>query len=768
MNPINHLIKINPLKTLVAVSLLTSATGLLAQDQWVGNTDANWNTALNWSPANAPVAGDTLIFGSAGSSGSSLNNDLANGTVLNGITFLAGGAAWTLSGNDIGLNGTINNTNASAITINNNIILAADGTVNLRSAGSFTIAGVISDGGNGYGFTKAGTGSSMLTLSGANTFTGPLTINGGGVTLGTGISNLGAGTNIICGANSADSLVDGVGGLVIPDTYLITVKGSATAVFVNSGFPGTTVIAAQITGTGKCLKQSTTAPIEFSNDNNDYTNSFSQHYGTTLFTSVADGGLPSALGAGTGAYAVDNSASAAEFDFVGTNSCSTTRPIAWSATTGRFTLAADGVGNATVKFLAADAVRTGSGNAPITFRGDNAGYNVFAQSINDGVASGTTSVSKLNGSTWILSGNNTYSGGTLLGNGGSGGNAGILEFTAPSALPGYSTPGSVHLTTGGVNGGQVTLGVQVGGSGWTSANVDTLLGAATFDDDSTALGIDTINGDFTYGTSISQAIGLAKLGGNTLTLTGASTYTGRTTVQAGTLLVNGSIGSGALFVQTDAVLGGSGLVASTNLTVQLDGTIQGGNATGSGTLTVNNLNLGATGNTTIPTASQFNIAAGGKIAATTLSVNGTNTINILDASLPVGTNTLFTYTGTLGGNGFAGFQLGTLPSGVTANLLDTGSAIQLAVTAVSGGSPTQPAQILGVTVSGGNLVINGTNLNGGSSFHYTVLASTNLALPLTNWTVLSTNAFNADGTFTYTNAINPAMPTEFFNTKAVQ
>jgi hypothetical protein len=77
------------------------------------------------------------------------------------------------------------------------------------------------------------------------------------------------------------------------------------------------------------------------------------------------------------------------------------------------------------------------------------------------------------------------------------------------------------------------------------------------------------------------------------------------------------------------------------------------------------------------------VATGGKVAATTLTVSGTNVVQILDPSLTVGTNTLFTYTGTIGGtNGFGGFQLGTLPSGVSAQLLNSGSAVRLAVTAV--------------------------------------------------------------------------------------
>ena len=53
--------------------------------------------------------------------------------------------------------------------------------------------------------------------------------------------------------------------------------------------------------------------------------------------------------------------------------------------------------------------------------------------------------------------------------------------------------------------------------------------------------------------------GLTKAGTGTLTLTGANTYTGTTTVLAGTLLVNGSLAGGATV--TAGTLGGSGTIA---------------------------------------------------------------------------------------------------------------------------------------------------------------------------------------------------------------
>ena len=109
-------------------------------------------------------------------------------------------------------------------------------------------------------------------------------------------------------------------------------------------------------------------------------------------------------------------------------------------------------------------------------------------------------------------------------------------------------PGSGPINIVGDDGPAASvLAVCVGGSGFTSAQVDTLWQNATFtkttDPDTGwpyygAVGLDTTNGSFTYSTNITGAnLGLAKLGPNTLTLTGANTYGGTTTVYAGTLQV---------------------------------------------------------------------------------------------------------------------------------------------------------------------------------------------------------------------------------------
>ena len=74
-------------------------------------------------------------------------------------------------------------------------------------------------------------------------------------------------------------------------------------------------------------------------------------------------------------------------------------------------------------------------------------------------------------------------------------------------------------------------------------------------------------------------------------------------------------------------------------------------------------------------------------------------------------------------------------------------------------APPQP-KIGSFKLAGGNVVLNGTN--GTAGLTYSVLTSTNVALPVASWTPLATNVFGAGGAFSWTNAINPAQRQSFY------
>ena len=97
--------------------------------------------------------------------------------------------------------------------------------------------------------------------------------------------------------------------------------------------------------------------------------------------------------------------------------------------------------------------------------------------------------------------------------------------------------------------------------------------------------LDVASGNSTQasGTAIDGATSLTKLGAGTLDLTEANTYTGGTSIDAGTLLVNNisgsGIGSGSVAVNSGGSLGGDGTISGA-VTVNTGGTFTPGNSPG--------------------------------------------------------------------------------------------------------------------------------------------------------------------------------------------
>jgi autotransporter-associated beta strand protein len=174
--------------------------------------------------------------------------------------------------------------------------------------------------------------------------------------------------------------------------------------------------------------------------------------------------------------------------------------------------------------------------------------------------------------------------------------------------------------------------------------------------------------------TISQALvdggggGLTKTGNGTLTFSGANTYFGPTLVNAGTLATTtDSTGAGNYTLADNTALCVTVLNAGAQLNMS--------NATlASSTAATLNIDVGAFGN---PSASQAPVNVSGALA-----VNGTITINVADGLPQLGQFPLIKY-GSRTGSG--SFVLGSLPVGVTANLVDnTGNnSIDLNITGVN-------------------------------------------------------------------------------------
>jgi len=192
-------------------------------------------------------------------------------------------------------------------------------------------------------------------------------------------------------------------------------------------------------------------------------------------------------------------------------------------------------------FLGSKALTVGTNNLSTGFGG------VLA----DGGDSGGTggSLIKVGDGALILSGNNTYSGGTAL-------NTGTLAVGSSTALG----TGALTFASG------TTL--QAAANGLSLANAMTLNGADTVDTQSNAL---MLSG------TLSGSGSLTKIGGGTLILSGANTYTGATNINAGILNVNGSLVS-TVFVNSGATLMGNGPIGG--LVVGAGGTVAPGNSIG--------------------------------------------------------------------------------------------------------------------------------------------------------------------------------------------
>ncbi len=165
--------------------------------------------------------------------------------------------------------------------------------------------------------------------------------------------------------------------------------------------------------------------------------------------------------------------------------------------------------------------------------------------------SGTAALS-IGNNTFSLRGNTSAFAGTIS----LGGSTGYLRLYgslgSPLATFDLGTSTADLLNRDG--NATIELGALIGGSGTTLTGASSTANLTTYN-------IGATGNDMTFAGAITNnmgATGIAKVGAGTLTLTGASNYTGATAVNVGALLVSGSLGNTALTVASGALLGGGG------------------------------------------------------------------------------------------------------------------------------------------------------------------------------------------------------------------
>jgi fibronectin-binding autotransporter adhesin len=214
-----------------------------------GNTLAITNSTSSQISGGLTITGGTLeATGGARS--------FTNAISLNGSFGIGGASALTMNGTLLNSgNYAINVTNSAATTFAGNIVLSSGSSpevLSFQGSGGVTVSGNISDGtGAGSSLVVAGTGK--VDLTGANTFTGGVTVNGGGTleldnescftgpSISTGKITLTGGSTLLFGANSQLStgvnIVSGggsfinVGNTIQNSLGTLTLTGTSTIIF---------------------------------------------------------------------------------------------------------------------------------------------------------------------------------------------------------------------------------------------------------------------------------------------------------------------------------------------------------------------------------------------------------------------------------------------------------------------------------------------------------------------------------------------------------
>jgi len=610
----------------------------------------------NFAPASLTISNGGVLNSQDGA-------DIATGLPFLGTptaTVTGPGSTWNVGGS-FGLSVGDGSVGPGALTI------AKGGGVN--STGP-TIIGDASNGSSQVIVTGAGSvlnAFNSLAIGASNcgcNVIGTLTIADGGVVNSPGATSIGAGSTLNLGTG-------GLAGAIV--TPAIANDGQIVANFTDA-----LTLAAAISGAGSLSKAGSGTLIL--TGSNTYTGGTTITGGTLQLGNGGTSGSITGDVVDNGTFAINRSDTFAfggvisgtgTFAQIGPGTTTLTAANTYSggtainggvlavATDANLGAASGGLafGGGTLQFLSGfttnRTVMLNAGGGGFDTNGNNA--------VLGGPISGAGGLTKLGSGTLTLSGASSYSGATAV-------NAGTLQAGAANAF----APGSAFTVAAGaaldLNGFNQSIG-SLAGAG------SVRLGAATL-----TTGSD--NTSTTFSGTISGAGGLTKIGTGALTLTGVSSYTGPTAVNAGTLVVNGSIANSAVTVNSGGTLRGTGSIGG--LTVGNGGALSPGNSIG--TLTVN-------GNLVMTAAAAYIVEVSPSNAdrtnvAGTASLGGTVQAAFASGSYVTRAYTILSAAGGLNGTTFNALTTSNLPANFTTSLSYTATDVILNLTATLGALTT--------------------------------------------------------------------------------
>jgi autotransporter-associated beta strand protein len=626
--------------------------------------------------------------------------------------------------------------------------LVVNSTSNYTFAGTGSIDGIT-------GLTK--TNSGKLTILTTNNFTGPVVIGGGTVEVGT-----------LAPANTACSLgADGSdpANLLLIDTTLrylggnVTIDRGATVNDLGATFDvtnsGTTLtVNGPVQGAGSVTKVGP-GTLTLGAGVNSYAGTTTVSNGTLRFNSVT--------GISTNTI---NLAGGTLYPSVGSASATFANPVnvfansGWNVGGGNHVVQGPWSGAATLNV----AVST---NGYFTFNADFSSFTgTVAMGTNDGslrfnAGGNSTGAQQCTGNSNVLFDLGTGFG--LLYNRNGGGTYGVYYL---GALAGSGPNTQVR---GSANAGS-TCTYVIGGKGLNTTYAGTIENGFAS----------------SSGTSpqASAAVTVFKTGTGTLTLSGANIYTGTTLVSNGVLALTGSgsiAKSPIIDILTNAALDSSArtdgtLTVNSNQTLTGEGTVRGsvtvangatlspGENEGAtpwgsgymGTLTINNALVLQAGSTTVMDIDRSANLNDQVTGMTSVTYGGTLDVShIYDDTYIMGDKyKLFSaqsYHGSFANIVPAMPNTGNPATGWDLSYLAIDGTLRVGV--------LRP-WIGNYQVSGGSIIING--LAGEPNSPFDLLSSTNVALPISQWTTNQSGFIQGDGTFSVTNAVDPSKPQEFF------